>query len=98
MSNKVYSIACDFGSSGGKIFLSKFENDKMTLEEVHRFSLTPIKINNYYYTDFIYMYNELLKGIKKVVDMGVQPSSLGINSWGVDYGYIDKNGELLWQK
>ncbi|MEI0797756.1 rhamnulokinase family protein [Brachyspira intermedia] len=95
MSNKVYSIACDFGSSGGKIFLSKFENDKMTLEEVHRFSLTPIKINNYYYTDFIYMYNELLKGIKKVVDMGVQPSSLGINSWGVDYGYIDKNGELL---
>lgn len=93
--NKFYSIACDFGSSGGKIFLSKFENDKMTLEEVHRFSLTPIKINNYYYTDFIYMYNELLKGIKKVADMGVQPSSLGINSWGVDYAYIDKNGELL---
>ncbi|PCG19731.1 rhamnulokinase family protein [Brachyspira sp. G79] len=93
--NNVYSIACDFGSSGGKIFLSKFENDKMTLEEVHRFSLTPIKINNYYYTDFIYMYNELLKGIKKVADMGVQPSSLGINSWGVDYAYINKNGELL---
>ncbi|CRF33533.1 Carbohydrate kinase, FGGY-like protein [Brachyspira suanatina] len=41
------------------------------------------------------MYNELLKGMKKVVDMGIQPSSLGINSWGVDYGYIDKNGELL---
>ncbi|ADG72563.1 rhamnulokinase [Brachyspira murdochii] len=93
--NKFYSIACDFGSSGGKIFLSKFENDKMTLEEVHRFSLTPIRINNYYYTDFIYMYNELLKGIKKVADMGVQPSSLGINSWGVDYAYINKNGELL---
>ena len=95
MANKIYSIACDFGSSGGKIFLSKFENDKMTLEEVHRFSLSPIKINNYYYTDFIYMYNELLKGIKKVVDMGIEPSSLGINSWGVDYGYLDKNGELL---
>ena len=95
MIDQIYSIACDFGSSGGKIFLSKFENDKMTLEEVHRFSLTPIKVNNYYYTDFIYMYNELLKGIKKVVDTGVQPSSLGINSWGVDYGYIDKNGELL---
>lgn len=95
MTSKIYSIACDFGSSGGKIFLSKFENDKMTLEEVHRFSLSPIKINNYYYTDFVYMYNELLKGIKKVVDMGIQPSSLGINSWGVDYGYLDKNGELL---
>ena len=65
MSNKVYSIDCDFGSFGGKILLSKFENDKMTLEEVHRFFLTPIKINNYY-TDFIYMYNELLKGIKKL--------------------------------
>lgn len=95
MANKIYSIACDFGSSGGKIFLSKFENDKMSLEEVHRFSLSSIKVNNYYYTDFLYMYNELLKGIKKVVDMGIQPSSLGINSWGVDYAYLDKNGELL---
>ncbi|CRF33535.1 unnamed protein product [Brachyspira suanatina] len=48
MSNKFYSIACDFGSSGGKIFLSKFENNKMTLEEVHRFALSIIKVNNYY--------------------------------------------------
>lgn len=95
MSEQFYSIACDFGSSGGKIFLSKFQNDKMTLEEIHRFSLNPIKINNYYYTNSIFMYSELLKGVKKVIEMGIQPNSLGINSWGVDYGYIDKNGELI---
>ena len=95
MSKQFYSIACDFGSSGGKIFLSKFQNDKMTLEEIHRFSLNPIKINNYYYTNSIFMYSELLKGVKKVIEMGIQPNSLGINSWGVDYGYIDKNGELI---
>lgn len=95
MSKQFYSIACDFGSSGGKIFLSKFEDNKMTLEEIHRFSLNPVKINNYYYTNSIFMYSELLKGVKKAVDMGIQPSSLGINSWGVDYGYIDKNGELI---
>lgn len=95
MSEQFYSIACDFGSSGGKIFLSKFQNNKMTLEEIHRFSLNPIKINNYYYTDTIFMYSELLKGVKKVIEMGIQPNSLGINSWGVDYGYIDKNGELI---
>lgn len=95
MSEQFYSIACDFGSSGGKIFLSKFQNDKMTLEEIHRFSLNPIKINNYYYMNSIFMYSELLKGVKKVIEMGIQPNSLGINSWGVDYGYIDKNGELI---
>ncbi|WP_288623056.1 rhamnulokinase family protein [uncultured Brachyspira sp.] len=95
MSEQFYSIACDFGSSGGKIFLSKFQNDKMTLEEIHRFSLNPIKINNYYYTNSVFMYSELLKGVKKVIEMGIQPNSLGINSWGVDYGYIDKNGELI---
>ena len=95
MSEQFYSIACDFGSSGGKIFLLKFQNDKMTLEEIHRFSLNPIKINNYYYTNSIFMYSELLKGVKKVIEMGIQPNSLGINSWGVDYGYIDKNGELI---
>ena len=95
MSEQFYSIACDFGSSGGKIFLSKFQNDKMTLKEIHRFSLNPIKINNYYYTNSVFMYSELLKGVKKVIEMGIQPNSLGINSWGVDYGYIDKNGELI---
>lgn len=95
MSEQFYSIACDFGSSGGKIFLSKFQNDKMTLEEIHRFSLNPIKINNYYYTNSVFMYSELLKGVKKVIEMGIQPNSLGINSWGVDYGYIYKNGELI---
>lgn len=41
------------------------------------------------------MYSELLKGVKKVIEMGIQPNSIGINSWGVDYGYIDKNGELI---
>ncbi|WP_295160700.1 rhamnulokinase family protein [uncultured Brachyspira sp.] len=95
INDKFYSIACDFGSSGGKIFLSEFKNNKMTLQEIHRFSLAPIKINNYYYTDFLYMYNELLKGIRKAADIGIQPSSVGINSWGVDYAYIDKRGELL---
>lgn len=96
MSSNLYSsIACDFGSSGGKIFLSEYDGNKMTLKEAHRFPINYLSLNGRLYTDTLYMYGELLKGIKKIVDRGIQPSSLGINSWGVDYGYISKNGELL---
>ena len=95
MNNNIYSVSCDFGSSGGKIFLGIFDGKTLSIEEIHRFSLEPILIRGYYYTNILYMWSELLKGLKKIVDRGIRIDSLGIDTWGVDYGYIDKNGELL---
>jgi len=62
------------------------------MEEIHRFKLEAVQIRQHYYTDIVYMWSELLKGIKKIID---QASSLGIDTWGVDYATLDANGELL---
>jgi len=95
MNGTLYSIACDFGSSGGKIFLGIYRNGKMDLEEIHRFKAEPIKVGKYYYTDLLKMYSELLHGLKLIIARGIQPDSLAIDTWGVDCAYLSKNGELI---
>ncbi|MDK2818118.1 MAG: rhamnulokinase [Spirochaetota bacterium] len=95
MNNNTYSVSCDFGSSGGKIFLGIFNGKTLSIKEIHRFSLEPVLIRGSYYTNILYMWSELLKGLKKIIDHNIRIDSLGIDTWGVDYGYIDKNGELL---
>ncbi|MGL4676220.1 MAG: rhamnulokinase [Brevinema sp.] len=95
MKETIYSIACDFGSSGGKIFLGTYNGNKILLETIHEFSLEPIKINDYYYTNVLYIWSELLTGLKKIIHRGIQPHSLAIDTWGVDFAFINKKGELL---
>jgi len=95
INRKLYTISSDFGSSGGKIFLGTFDDGKIQMEEINRFKLEVVQIRQHYYTDVVYMWSELLKGIKKIIDQGIKPSSLGIDTWGVDYAYLDANGELL---
>ena len=95
MNNYTYSIACDFGSSGGKIFLGTYDGTTLTLEEIHRFSLQPVEAGAYYYTDVLYMWGQLKESLKKIGERGIQPHSIGIDTWGVDYAYLNKDGELL---
>lgn len=44
MSNPIYNLAFDFGASSGRMILSKTEDGKITLEELHRFSNDPVRI------------------------------------------------------
>lgn len=67
----------------------------MNLEEIHRFKSEPIQLGEYYYTDVLKMYAELLHGLKLVITRGIQPDSLAIDTWGVDCAYLSKNGELI---
>lgn len=95
MGETIYSVACDFGSSGGKIFLGSFKDSRLSLEEIHRFTLQPVEAGAYYYTDVLYMWAQLCEGLKKLGSRGIQPHSIGIDSWGVDYAYLNKYGELM---
>jgi len=88
MKHHIYSIACDFGSSGGKIFLGIYNGEKLYLEIIYEFFLEPIKINEYYYTNVLYIWSELLIGLKKITQRGIQPTSLAIDTWGVDFAFL----------
>lgn len=95
--NKVYKLlAFDFGASSGRAMLAKFDGEKITLEEKHRFSNDPVSVNGGIYWDVLRLFHEIKQGILKCANSGDRDiDCIGIDTWGVDYGLLDKNGKLL---
>ncbi len=95
MKEAIYNLAFDFGASSGRMILSKFEDGKIELEELHRFGNEPVRVGNVFYWDTFRLFHELKKGLKKAAAKKVPISGMAIDTWGVDYGFIDKDGNLI---
>lgn len=87
-------LAFDFGASSGRAIIGSFDNGKISLQEVHRFSNDPVKVNGTLYWDVLRLLHEIKQGIVKA-KMAGGFDSIGIDTWGVDFGLIDKDGRLL---
>ena len=88
-------LSFDFGASSGRAIISKFDGYKIELEEVHRFSNEPVSIGGHLYWDFLRLFHELKTGIKKAKAKYNDISSIGIDTWGVDYGLLDEYDNLI---
>ncbi len=88
-------LAIDLGASSGRGIVGTFDGEKLTLKENHRFSNDPVTLNGRLYWDILRIFHEIKQSIQKTVIDGDNISSIGIDTWGVDYGYLDKNGQLL---
>lgn len=88
-------IAFDLGASNGRAILGQFDGERITMRELHRFENHYIEMNGIYYWDTPYLYEQLKQGLLafKQGDYG-DLDSFGIDTWGVDYGLLDKNGQL----
>lgn len=95
MSEVIYNLAFDFGASSGRLILGKFQNEKIEIEEIHRFANEPVRIGKRFYWDTFRLYHELKTGLKKVAAMNIPVTSMAIDTWGVDYGLVDKDGNLI---
>ena len=95
--SKVYKfLAFDFGASSGRAILAKFDGKKLELEEKHRFSNDPVNINGDLHWDVLRLFFEIKQGILKCANSGDRDiDCIGIDTWGVDYGLLDKNDKLL---
>ena len=92
-------FAFDLGASSGRLMKGITENGKIELEEVYRFANAPVKMGGYLYWDVPYLYREMKEGLKKAAiqcrEEGLEPACIGIDTWGVDYGYIGEDGSLI---
>lgn len=95
MSEPIYNLAFDFGASSGRMILSKFQDGKIELEELHRFYNEPVWVGNVFYWDTFRMYHELKTGLKKAAARKIPIRSMGIDTWGVDYCLLDKEGNVI---
>lgn len=87
-------LAFDFGASSGRAIIGCFDGEKITLEEVHRFSNDPVSVGGTVYWDVLRLFHEIKQGIIKA-RMAGGFDSIGIDTWGVDFGLIDKEGKLM---
>lgn len=88
-------LAFDFGASSGRAILVKVEKDYIDMKEIHRFPNEPVFLGDKYVWDFPRLLNETKTALKKVVASGTKITSIGIDTWGVDYGLLDKDNNLI---
>lgn len=93
---KNHFLAFDLGASSGRAILGTLENGKLKLTEIHRFVNQMQYINGHYHWNIFSLFNELKTGLKKCIkDYGIQPQSIGIDTWGVDFVHLDEKGMIL---
>lgn len=86
-------LCFDFGATSGRAIICSFSGEKIELEELHRFDNSPVEINGVLQWDILRLFHELKTGMLKAKAKGFD--SIGIDTWGVDFGLIDKRGNLM---
>jgi len=94
--SKQYFLGFDLGASSGRAMLGTLSKDKLELTEIHRFVNQMQYINGHHFWNIFSLFNELKTGLKKCVkEFGIQPESIGIDTWGVDFVHLNKEGLIL---
>lgn len=95
MENQVRKVlAFDFGASGGRVMICTFDGEKISMEEIHRFSNDPVTVQGTMYWDVLRLYHEIKQGLIKSKEHG-GAESLAVDTWGVDFCLIGKDGRML---
>ena len=84
-------IAFDFGASSGRAIKATYEKETLSYEEIHRFDNVPIYENGRMCHDYKMICGEIDKALEKAG----KADSIAFDTWGVDYGLLDKNGNLI---
>lgn len=89
-------LAFDLGASGGRAIVGNLEGGKITLDEIHRFPNGDVNINGHMYWPILGIFRDIKAGLSAyAAKYGPDVTAIGIDTWGVDFGLLDKNGQLL---
>jgi len=93
---KINLIAADIGAGSGRIFQADFDGEKINPAEVYRFNNNSVLLGNTLFWDFLNLVIEIGNGFRKAGHrVQGKVDSIGIDTWGADFGLLDKNGDLL---
>lgn len=94
MSKSVY-LAADFGGGSGRVIAGFLSGGRLETEEVYRFPNRQIRLGDTLYWDFPALFEELKNGLKAAARKGWTVKGIGIDTWGVDFGLVDRSGRLI---
>ena len=91
-----YFAAADLGASSGRVILGKLDGGRFELSETIRFENGPVPADDGIHTDARGLFENVRKGVQAAIEAsGGALESVGVDTWGVDYGRLDASGELL---
>jgi rhamnulokinase len=88
-------VAVDLGAASGRVMIGAAGPGRLELREVHRFPNDPVSLPDGLHWDVLRLYHEILEGLRRAGRVDRELQSIGIDSWGVDYGLLDDGGRLL---
>lgn len=95
MENQQFFFAVDLGATSGRTIVGSLESGKISLEEITRFDNNLIQTGGHFYWDVYALYNEIIKGLKIVAQREIPITSIGIDTWGVDFVCIGDDDAIL---
>jgi rhamnulokinase len=93
-----YAAAVDLGATSGRVILGAWSKNRLTLTEAHRFPNTFRSLGAHDYWDVGGLWHEVQAGLRRAVALlprGARLSSVGVDTWGVDYVLLDDAGRLV---
>lgn len=88
-------LAFDLGAESGRAVIVSLDDQKVTMEQLHRFPNRPTPLAGTLYWDFHFLFAEILHALKICTEKNVKIDSIGVDTWGVDFGLLDRDGRLL---
>ncbi len=87
--------AIDLGAESGRVILVRFDGQQLNLQEVYRFPNRPLVLHGHRFWNMAELWKETLAGLRKTRQMAGTIDSIGVDTWGVDYGLVDNLGSLF---
>ena len=86
-------LAIDLGAGSGRVMLGSFDGERLGLEELHRFENSGLDVLGRLHWDALALFRGMLAGMAAA--SAARPASVGVDTWGVDFALLDRDGELL---
>lgn len=90
-----YYFAVDLGATSGRTVIGHIADGRVETEELTRFANRMVETGGHMYWDLFALYNETVDALRLLAGRGIQPASIGIDTWGCDFVCIDRNGAVL---
>ena len=90
-------FAVDLGATSGRTILGSFTEEGISLKEINRFPNYLIEVGGHFYWDIYALYHHIIEGLKLAAQADEPITSIGIDTWGVDFVCLGKDGQLLRQ-
>ena len=94
MAEKAY-LAIDMGASSGRHVVGRFDGEKIKLEEIFRFENEPVEVGGSLYWDLLGLWSNVKKGLRAAGSLSQPITSVGVDTWGVDFGLLGRDDVLL---